>query len=71
MTELPVQAEIISKLGNANQGVRVAALEAITAVAPYCESYISSPLPIDTTFRQLGFAMESLHLRYYVRWFQW
>jgi hypothetical protein len=41
MTEVPVQAEIISKLGNTNQEVRVAALEAITTVAPYCESYIS------------------------------
>jgi hypothetical protein len=38
MTELPVQAEIISKLVNANQGVRVAILKGITAVAAYCES---------------------------------
>jgi hypothetical protein len=70
MTELPVQAEIISNLGNADWDVRVAVLEAITAVAPYYESYISFPLLIDATFRQPGFAMESLHPRYCIRWFQ-
>jgi hypothetical protein len=45
MTEVPVQTEIISKLENADWDVRVAALEAITALAPYCESYHCPLIP--------------------------